>query len=474
MVDFANSNLCGASPEMNDVFKKLDEAASEIESKIDAAASEAKTAFENAQNELNNLTAKLQSIEIPELPKLNLQAEIKGLSELTPGTPAYLSSLAKIEEEFEADLEAAGKKLDTLISDGLSAISSGGNICAAIPNIEKEAGSDKPATEKATNVLQAAVAPVTETVSKVNQNEDVKEKVEEIANKVKNFAVGTSANPPTEDTPKFKFVLPSAFKTIQVSPTPQQLPQPSNIKESKSESAPKVVTPKIKNSVERKNVIKKEDGDGFATRKASTHQRFSFAGLKTPNGFKTHKIDVVDGNYQFQLKHKPIMITSIFAHLENVPKKLIMDAITRKSVGDSDEAKNLRALGIQHPSTVENKQYRYESYYGPHISFLLSERADGTRLMSDKINISLFGNTLVMGTTLSIVDHPGNIDSGGFFQYEDPDNFNISFYEETLDRAYIRASSKKGSDKKGNKLFGNVAFVILYEYLERYDPNYQA
>ena len=34
MVDFANSNLCVASPEMNDVFKKLDEL-SEIESKID-------------------------------------------------------------------------------------------------------------------------------------------------------------------------------------------------------------------------------------------------------------------------------------------------------------------------------------------------------------------------------------------------------------------------------------------------------
>ena len=156
MVDFANSNLCGASPEMNDVFKKLDEAASEIESKIDAAASEAKAAFETAQNELNNLTAKLQSIEIPELPKLNLQAEIKGLSELTPGTPAYLSSLATITNEFEADLAAAGKDLGTLINDGLSAITSGGNICAAIPNIEKEAGSDNPATEKAVKAFQEA------------------------------------------------------------------------------------------------------------------------------------------------------------------------------------------------------------------------------------------------------------------------------------------------------------------------------
>jgi len=170
MVDFANSNLCGASPEMNDLFKKLDDAAADIESKIDAAASEAAGAFASAQNELNSLTAKLQSIEIPQLPKLNLQAEIKSLSELIPGTPEYLSSLATITKEFGADLEAAGKDLGTLISDGISAITSGGNICNVVPNVEKEAGSDKPATEKATNVLQAAVAPETETVSKVTQN----------------------------------------------------------------------------------------------------------------------------------------------------------------------------------------------------------------------------------------------------------------------------------------------------------------
>ena len=162
MVDFANSNLCGASPEMNDVFKKLDEAAADIEAKIDEAASTAAAAFATAQTELNSLTAKLQSVEIPQLPKLNLQAEIKGLSELTPGTPAYIGALAKITEEFESDLEAAGKDLGTLINDGLSAITSGGNICNVVPNIEKEAGSDNPATEKATNVLQAAVAPLTE------------------------------------------------------------------------------------------------------------------------------------------------------------------------------------------------------------------------------------------------------------------------------------------------------------------------
>ena len=474
MVDFSNPNLCGASPEMNDVFAKLEKAADEIEAKIDEAASTAAAAFQTAQDEINNAVNKLQTIEIPELPKLNLQAEISNLTTLTEGSSEYVSALAKITQEFDSTLTKAGFELGTLIKNATSTAASGGNLCAVVPNFEKESGSTEDATQKAEEVKQAAVAATTEVVSKVNQNADVKEKVEEIANKVKNFAVGTSANPPTKDTPKFKFVLPSAFKTIQVSPTPQQLPQPSNIKESKSESAPKVVPPKIKNSVERKNVIKKEDGDGFATRKASTFQRFSFAGLKTPKGFKTNKIDVVDGNYQFHLKHKPIRIKTIFAHLENVPKKLIMDLITRASLGDSDKAKNLRALGLQHPSTVENKQYRYESYYGPHISYLYTLNTDGSHSMSDKINISQFGNTLVMGTTLSIVDHPGNIDSGGFFQYEDPDNFSVDRYEATLDRREVRSSAIKRSDKFGNKVFGNVAFVIFYDYLERYDPNYQA
>ena len=45
MVDFANGNLCGASPELNSVLSKLDEAKAEITSKIDEAASTASAAF---------------------------------------------------------------------------------------------------------------------------------------------------------------------------------------------------------------------------------------------------------------------------------------------------------------------------------------------------------------------------------------------------------------------------------------------
>ena len=120
MVDFSNPNLCGASPEMNDVFAKLEKAADEIEAKIDEAASTAAAAFQTAQDEINNAVNKLQTIEIPELPKLNLQAEITNLTTLTEGSPEYVSALAKITQEFDSTLTKAGFELGTLIKNATS------------------------------------------------------------------------------------------------------------------------------------------------------------------------------------------------------------------------------------------------------------------------------------------------------------------------------------------------------------------
>ena len=105
-------------------------------------------AFGEAQNELAGLKDKLQSIEIPTLPKLNLQAEIASLTSQIPGTPSFLSALAKIKTEFEDDIKAAGLELDSLVSSATSAISGGGDICAIVPNLEKDAGSTEPAVQK--------------------------------------------------------------------------------------------------------------------------------------------------------------------------------------------------------------------------------------------------------------------------------------------------------------------------------------
>ncbi len=80
MVDFSVQNLCGASLELNDVLSKLSDGKADATAKLDEAASTAAAAFGTAQDELAGLKDKLQSIEIPTLPKLNLQAEISGIA----------------------------------------------------------------------------------------------------------------------------------------------------------------------------------------------------------------------------------------------------------------------------------------------------------------------------------------------------------------------------------------------------------
>ena len=55
MVDFKIPNLCGASPELNDVLSKLADAKADAKAKLDEAASTAAAAFGEAQNELAGL-----------------------------------------------------------------------------------------------------------------------------------------------------------------------------------------------------------------------------------------------------------------------------------------------------------------------------------------------------------------------------------------------------------------------------------
>tara|TARA_R110000744_G_scaffold28330_1_gene68435 strand:- start:1058 stop:1369 length:312 start_codon:yes stop_codon:yes gene_type:complete len=100
MVDFANGNLCGASPELNSVLSKLDEAKAEITSKIDEAASTASAAFKKAEDELAGLKDKLQTIELPTLPKLNLQAEIKVLLIRYPAPRPFFLLLQKLKQNL--------------------------------------------------------------------------------------------------------------------------------------------------------------------------------------------------------------------------------------------------------------------------------------------------------------------------------------------------------------------------------------
>lgn len=188
MSDFSNANMCGANPELNNILSKLDAAKASAISKLDAPASTATAAFATTENELKGLKGKLQTIEIPTLPKLNLQAEIASLTSLTPGTPDFLSTFANIKGEFGDDLTTLGLDLEDLVSNAIDSVlnlAAGfmktdgsaveglvktGDLCSLIPNLEKVAGSTDASVRKSDGVKQAAINATTESASTVTQN----------------------------------------------------------------------------------------------------------------------------------------------------------------------------------------------------------------------------------------------------------------------------------------------------------------
>ena len=438
MVDFANGNLCGASPELNSVLSKLDEAKAEITSKIDEAASTASAAFKKAEDELAGLKDKLQTIELPTLPKLNLQAEIKGLTDQIPGTPSFFSALAKIKTEFGDDLEAAGLELNTLISKATAAISGGGNLCEAVPNLEKESGSKEPSKQEPIAVKQAAAPAVAEPASKAKQNLNVEVKMANLSNKMSSFFTGSA--PPKADTPAFKFPSPDIIKNISQGGAP----------------IPAVVAPTT--AAKRTNYVPKDKG-GIAYKKATKFQKFRIGETARPNGkFYEKANDDGEGYYSITLKHKPVKIKRILIYpAENFTRKLISENLRKE-------------LGLEEPSTIENKQFFYTNTFGRHGATLYIRR--GNRTLSPKTNIAIFDNILRFYSPIKLVDHPGNIDSGGTHILPDPDKFARSGYEPLVNGDY-ETPGKAGLDSKYNRIFGGLAVAVHYEYFENYDPDYE-
>ena len=214
MVDFANANLCGASIALNDVLSKLEDTKAEIKSKLDFPDSTAAAAFLAKANELSGLKNKLQTIEIPTIPKLNLQSEISSLLSQTPGSIGYISSLAKITLEFKDDIEAKGLNLETLVN--AAAISSD-LICSIVPNLEKESGSVIPAIENPVAVKQADAKAVTEIRSVIWQNPDITSKVKSLEEKTTAYSVTNEI--PTKNVGAFRVATKDFINTISVMPT---------------------------------------------------------------------------------------------------------------------------------------------------------------------------------------------------------------------------------------------------------------
>ena len=438
MVDFKIPDLCGASPELNDVLSKLADAKADAKAKLNEAASTAAAAFGEAQNELAGLKNKLQSIEIPALPKLNLQAEIASLTSQIPGTPSFLSALAKIKTEFGDDIKSSGLELDSLVSSATAAILGGGNICALCPNLEKEAGSTKPADQKPIAPKQAAVAAVAETASVANQNIGVETQYAALQNKLSSFF--TSAIAPTQDTSAFQIALPGAFKTVSLgggAPTSVAFP-PTSVGE-------------------RTNYASAQQGDGFSYKKATITETFSLADVVqeaattelVPDGDGGEEKEEIDAKTYVILKHKPVRINSLLFHTGTGVNKGYWDRQERKRFN----------LDENIASTDANKGFYYRNRYGRHADLLISTGDYPTLGFNDNTNWATFGNQFNFYPPVKLSDHPGNIESGGTVFSSDPDIF-------------VGHNKNPMSDARLNSKYKGMCVLLTYSYLERYDPDY--
>ena len=436
MLDFSNPNLCGASPQMNDVFAKLEAAADEIESKIDEAASTAASAFQAAQDDINNAVNQLQTIEIPELPKLNLQAEIQDLLTLTEGTPQFAAVLANITTEFESTLTKAGFELGTLIKNATSTAASGGNICGVIPNFEKEAGSLEDAIQKAEEVLQATTAPATEVLSKIFQNADITTQTEEIEVDVAaaQTPLKTEATPLEEDAGAYSMVSEEQVKTI-----------------STDTGETKVVPKKVEKPEERKNVAPKSKSDGFTHRISHKTEHFS--------------------NKQITLSAGDEGMTEVMVELEHVPIRASIritqynlfetEVTTFETTSIGTDGKPILGYREKYGIHGEEILIQFDSRFG----LIMNERSRARPKTLNKFaSASAKGNKLTILTPYSISDdHPGDLESitirpGKRLQLV------------KVDMKGPKAPGFNITDKFYNKKFKGRQFSISYKYRENYDP----
>ena len=420
MVDFANGNLCGASKELNDILSKFVDAKTEIESKLNDPASTAAAAFGAAQNEINSLTSKLQTVSIPTLPKLNLQAEIGSLLSQVPGSVGYALAAAKIALEFKDDIEAKGLTLETLVS--LSSAASDA-ICKVVPNLEKEAGSTEPAVEKAAAVLQAKAAGVAETISVVVQNEEVEKDIVEIEQKTVDFDV--SPTPPEEDTGAFKVTKVTKEVSVQGGASTTKAAEPTK----------------------GNNVV---SGGGFIHKTKHAREYVKFADIKTSDGFLLEFA---------KLQHSPTSVKEIYIY----PQFAIRDFLITPT-NSSIAAGNPVLAGQMKEWFQSGRPPYYESEYGPHM-VLVSGDSVGFAKPEIKNGAIIFDSAIKLEG-----DHPGNVTSVKSLGRRRGDTGNV-WVEKTKFSARINNMNIFYEDANLNKRFGGYAAYISYSYLDNYDAD---
>ena len=203
MANISIPNLCGSNQAFSDIQSQIEKITGELVSGLE---SEASSLASTLTAEANFLESKLRALvpQAPELPNVNLQAEITSLVSIDRGTAAgndkYLAALALITTKFGSALTASGFSLDTLVTNSLATIAGGNNLCDLVPNFEALADGSGEAFEKAKESLQPTIDAVKEEVSKLNKNTNLTEAKSIAATSFDAYTSNTPTVPPTEDT----------------------------------------------------------------------------------------------------------------------------------------------------------------------------------------------------------------------------------------------------------------------------------
>tara|TARA_B100000315_G_scaffold257339_1_gene305839 strand:+ start:1291 stop:2427 length:1137 start_codon:yes stop_codon:yes gene_type:complete len=214
MANIKIPNLCGANAEFNSVQSKFESLLSDAVSGLESTASSLSSTLDSA---VTSLTTDLRDLmpEVPSLPDVNLQSLLTSLSSLTPGTPEYITLLAEITTKFGTELTAAGKSLDTLVTNARTQIEGGGDLCSVVPNFTKAADGLTDAKEKSSESKQPNVDALQEKTSTLIKNAEVVAQRTGLGLRVKKMITEastaedvvvdtvTSTTPPTSDTGAF-------------------------------------------------------------------------------------------------------------------------------------------------------------------------------------------------------------------------------------------------------------------------------
>ena len=176
MADFTTANLPGANEAFNTARDKFSTIKDTLKSNMEV---DATSLTSTLQSDLLDFGDKLKTMipELPDLPDINLQAELTSLQELTG--KARSDALSSLESKFGSGLSTQGVELDDLVNKANDAFASGEKISGAIPNFTiPAAGGD--VIEKTKEVLQADKDGLEELLSD-EVNVEITEGIEKIA-----------------------------------------------------------------------------------------------------------------------------------------------------------------------------------------------------------------------------------------------------------------------------------------------------